>query len=190
MSAINIKLGEIVHFDIVVQDPTTGARTNADSLPTWKVYEEDYDTPMLSDSFALRAGTTGNYRAMFLATSDNTSAYGWDGVSDYYGYGYGFEEGKFYNIIAEATVGGITGQYVVMTMHVPINTTAEDVLAGIIDGVIDLETAIKRILSVTVNNATTSGTDPSVFVFKDSAGSGTIVTQSVPASGSGRTSTF
>jgi len=194
--AINISLGEIVHFDIVTHDPTTGSVSNADSPPIWTVYEEDYDTPMLFDYFSLRTNSTGDYRAMFNASSDNISAYGWNGV-DGYGYGFGFEEGKFYNIIAEATVGGITAKTVVFTLHIPVNgglssdaidAITADIMGAIVDGTVDLETALKRILSTTCNSIVATGTDPKVLAYKDDAGTSTVVTHSVPTAGTGRTS--
>jgi len=68
--------------------------------------------------------------------------------------------------------------------------TVADILAGVIDGAIDLQTSLKRILAVQVNSAAASGTDPKVIAFKNSAGSATVATQSVPVAGTGRTTTF
>ena len=65
-----------------------------------------------------------------------------------------------------------------------------NILAGVVDGTVDVETALKRILSVIVNDSTgTIGTDPTTLAYKDSAGSATVVSMSVPDSGSGRTTT-
>lgn len=75
----------------------------------------------------------------------------------------------------EATVAGLN------------NITVAGVLAGVVDGTIDLKTALKNILAVTTNNASASGTDPKVIAYKDSAGTSTVVTHSIPTAGTGRT---
>jgi len=196
MGSINVNIGEEIHFDIVTHSPTTGNKSNADFLPTYKVFEENIDYAMLDGYFSLRSGQTGDYRAMVEASS--TNGYGWNGL-DGYGYGYGFEEGKFYNIIAEATVGGVTAQSVAMTIHIPLNSglssstidsITTDILGSLVDGSIDVETALKRILSVVSNDSVITGNDPRVLSFKDSAGTSTIVTHTVDGGGSGRTSAF
>ena len=67
--------------------------------------------------------------------------------------------------------------------------TVSAILGGVVDGSIDVETALKRILSATSNDIVATGTDPKELVYKDSAGAD-VMTHSVPASGSGRTSTI
>ena len=39
-----IPLDEVFHFDVITSSPTTGAATDADSIPTFAVYEESTDT--------------------------------------------------------------------------------------------------------------------------------------------------
>ena len=103
-----IPLNEVVHFDVVTSHPTTAAVTDADVTPSFDVYEEATDTPMLDAgspfsgiSMIKRTGLTGNYRGTFTASAAN-----------------GFELGKWYNVIATAIVNGVTAKCVVMTFRV------------------------------------------------------------------------
>lgn len=61
------------------------------------------------------------------------------------------------------------------------------VLAGVVDGTVDIEEALKKILAVTTGSASVSGTDPKVIAYKDAAGTSTVRTHSVPTAGTGRT---
>ena len=94
MSSMIIPLGQEVHFDAITSD-SAGNVTNADATPTWEVFEEDNDTPMLSGDFTKRSGQTGVYRAQFNA--DETS---------------GFVVGNFYSVIGDAVVNGVHGKCV------------------------------------------------------------------------------
>ena len=75
----------------------TGAATDADSVPAYRVYEEITDTPLLTGSMALRdsANTAGFYSGQITLSAAN-----------------GFENGKSYSIYISATVNSVTG-----TMH-------------------------------------------------------------------------
>ena len=64
-----------------------------------------------------------------------------------------------------------------------------NILAAVIDGSIDLETALKRIHSVIVEKANASGADPKVIVYRNNANLADVVTHSIPAAGTGRTVT-
>src|SRR5262245_7489576 len=89
----NVPLGETVYFDADTFDPTTHGPANADATPTCKVYEEATDTAIVTNcSIALRAGTTGEYRGNFVASTGN-----------------GFELGKWYIAKVYATVGALPG---------------------------------------------------------------------------------
>lgn len=68
--------------------------------------------------------------------------------------------------------------------------TVADILAGVVDGTVDLKTALKRILAVTANDVAVTLADPNVLAYKDSASSNTVVTHSVPTSGASRTAEF
>lgn len=96
---MRIPLDEVVHFDAVTHHPTTGAVTDADSTPTFSVFEEDTDTAIVGPSnLTKRTALTGNYRGSFTASAAN-----------------GFEVGKWYNVVASATVNSIAGKAVVLT---------------------------------------------------------------------------
>ena len=64
------------------------------------------------------------------------------------------------------------------------------ILAATLDGAISVQTGLQRILAVTVNNCAVTIADPNVMVYKDSAGTGTVVTHSIPKNGTSRTATF
>lgn len=89
-----IPIDEVVYFDICTHDPSTGAVSDADSTPSFSVFEEATDTPIVSGtSFTKRTSLTGDYRGTFTASAAN-----------------GFEAGKWYSVIASATVGAIAAK--------------------------------------------------------------------------------
>jgi hypothetical protein len=93
-----VAIDEVVHFDFTTRVPGTGAGSDADSTPTFDVYEEANDTGMLGATNATkRTSLTGNYRGTFTASAAN-----------------GFEAGKWYNVIASATVNSVSDKAVVM----------------------------------------------------------------------------
>jgi hypothetical protein len=97
-----IPIDEVVVFDICTHHPSTGAVTDADSTPSYDVFEESTDTPILDDqSFTKRTSLTGNYRGSFTASVAN-----------------GFEAGKWYSVIASATVNSVTAKAVAMSFRV------------------------------------------------------------------------
>jgi hypothetical protein len=87
------KLGDRITFDFTTHNPVTGQVTDADVIPTCEVFEDDTDIPILTPTVVKRVAKTGNYRLTFLATAAN-----------------GFELDKSYNVIAIATVAGITAK--------------------------------------------------------------------------------
>jgi hypothetical protein len=94
MAGLSVPLDEVVHFDVVMHSPSTGGISDGDSAPTFDVFEEATDTPILDDqTMTKRTSLTGNYRGTFTASAAN-----------------GFEVGKFYIVIATGTVGGVTGK--------------------------------------------------------------------------------
>jgi hypothetical protein len=83
----------------VVTHSTAGAISDADATPTFDVYEEATDTGLLgATNFTKRTSLTGNYRGTFTASAAN-----------------GFEVGKWYNVVASATVGGTAGKAIALT---------------------------------------------------------------------------
>jgi len=95
---MDVPLSEVVYFDCITSHPTTGAVSDADSTPTFAVFEEATDTDIgVGGNLTKRTSLTGNYRGSFTASAAN-----------------GFEAGKWYNVIASATVNSIDGKAVVM----------------------------------------------------------------------------
>ncbi len=95
---MNPSLEETVTFDFITSSPTTGAAADADSTPSFEVFENVTDTALTLSgaTIAKRTSKTGNYRATFTVAAAD-----------------GFEAGKSYNVVASATVGGVAGKAVV-----------------------------------------------------------------------------
>jgi hypothetical protein len=96
-----IPLGESVHFDVITRHPLGTGVCDADAAPTFEVFEEAADAAVVSGTMTKRTGKTGNYRGTFDATAF-----------------YGFEVGKFYNVVVSATVAGVADKQVRMTFRV------------------------------------------------------------------------
>lgn len=88
------KIDDALTFTVNTHTPSTGAATDADAVPTYRVYEDETATPILTGSMALldSANTAGFYSEQITLSSAN-----------------GFEKGKSYNIYVTATVGSIEG---------------------------------------------------------------------------------
>lgn len=94
-------LEETIYVDFITSAPTTGAASDADSLPTCEVFEDATDTAIVTPTVVKRTGKTGDYRAPIACTAAN-----------------GFETGKSYNVVVTATVGGVVAKAVVKTFQV------------------------------------------------------------------------
>lgn len=90
----DVLIGDNLVFSICTHDPSTGVLTDADSPPTYRIYEDETATPILTGSMAKLddSNTTGFYTESIACTAAN-----------------GFEDGKTYTVYIEATVGGDTG---------------------------------------------------------------------------------
>lgn len=89
-----VEIGDTLVFSVCTHDPDTGVLTDADSVPTYRIYEDETSTPVLNDVMAKLddANTTGFYTETITCSIAN-----------------GFENNKSYTIYIEATVGGDTG---------------------------------------------------------------------------------
>ena len=122
-----VPLNEVVTFDAITSSPFTGAATDADSTPTFAVYEDTTDTDIgVGGNMTKRTSLTGNYRASFTASAAN-----------------GFELGKWYNVICSATVGAVAGKCVSMTFMV----TSAETVAGVMP--VDLAYILGTLLTET-----------------------------------------
>jgi len=89
-----VVIGDNLTFSICTHDPDTGVLTDADSAPSYRVYEDETGTAILTGNMAKLddASTTGFYTEQLACTSAN-----------------GFEDGKSYTVYIEATVDSDTG---------------------------------------------------------------------------------
>lgn len=89
-----VNLGDNLTFSVCTHDPDTGVLTDADAMPTYRVYEDETAVPLLDGDMALldAVNTTGFYTEQIACTEAN-----------------GFEDRRSYTIYIEATVGGDTG---------------------------------------------------------------------------------
>jgi hypothetical protein len=111
---MNPELEETIYVDFITSSPTTGAATDADSLPTCDVFEDSTDTAILTPTVTKRTGKTGNYRVPIVCTAAN-----------------GFEATKSYNIVVAATCGGVAAKAVVQTFQMRTNGP-DDLAASIL----------------------------------------------------------
>jgi hypothetical protein len=89
-----VTLGNNLTFSICTHDPETGILTDADGNPTYRVYENETATPLLTGTMAVldTGNTTGFYTELIACTTAN-----------------GFEIGKTYTVYIEAVVDSNTG---------------------------------------------------------------------------------
>jgi hypothetical protein len=89
----NFDIDDVLTF-VVNTHAVVGDASDADSVPTYRVYEDETTTPILTGSMALLDGsnTVGLYSEQLTLSAAN-----------------GFELGKCYTVYITATVGGITG---------------------------------------------------------------------------------
>lgn len=89
-----VEIGDNLVFSVTTQRVDTGAATDADSVPTYRIYEDETGTAILTGSMAKLddANTTGFYSELIACTSGN-----------------GFENGKSYTIYIAATVNSVAG---------------------------------------------------------------------------------
>jgi hypothetical protein len=114
------QLDDLLTFPCNTHTPATGAATDADSVPAYRVYEDETGTPILTGSMAKLddAGTTGFYSEQITLSAAN-----------------GFEVGKSYTIHVAATVGGVTGtlSHTFQVEAAPATAAALSTVAGYLD---------------------------------------------------------
>lgn len=113
---MDIALNEVVYFDGIASN-STGAAVDADSTPTFEVFEEATDTDIgVGGNMTKRTSKTGHYRGSFTISAAN-----------------GFEVGKFYSVVGTAVVGGVTVKGVLMEFR----CSAAEAVVGAILSTID-----------------------------------------------------
>src|SRR5688572_22819081 len=87
------KIDDLLTFTVVTHRFDTGALTDADAVPAYRVYEDEVGTVLTGNMSKLDdAGTTGHYSEQITLSAAN-----------------GFEKGKSYNIYISAAVNSVTG---------------------------------------------------------------------------------
>jgi hypothetical protein len=90
----SVVIGEWLVFSVCTHDPTTGLLTDADLNPSYRIYEDETETPILTGTMTklMDTGEAGTYTELIACTAAN-----------------GFEAGKCYTVLVGATVNGNTG---------------------------------------------------------------------------------
>jgi len=90
----SVVIGQNLVFSVCTHNPASARLTDADALPTYRLYEDEVAVPILTGTMAILddAGTTGFYSELIACTTAN-----------------GFEVGRNYTVYIEATVGTDTG---------------------------------------------------------------------------------
>lgn len=156
---MEVPLGEVIFFDVITTNPNTIVVSDADSAPTFEVFEENTDTDIgVGTSMTKRTSKTGDYRGTFTASSGN-----------------GFELGKWYSVIVSATVAGISGKCLAMHFRIVetennagVRTADISEITGDTIAPANLVKSLKTMLTGTV------GTSPSTTSVTTSAFSGTV----------------
>ncbi|KKN29614.1 hypothetical protein LCGC14_0842280 [marine sediment metagenome] len=91
-------IDDLLTWTVNAHDPTTGGVSDGDGVPTYRVYEDETGTPIITGSMALLddANTVGFYSEQITLSAGN-----------------GLEYGKGYSIRVIVTVGGLDG----VTIH-------------------------------------------------------------------------
>lgn len=90
-----VYIGRNLTFSVTTHDPVLdGAQADADAPPTYRIYEDETATPILTGTMAKLddANTLGFYTELIACTTEN-----------------GFEPHKSYTVYISATVNGTTG---------------------------------------------------------------------------------
>lgn len=118
------EIDDFLTFVCNTHDPADGAAIDADAVATYRVYEDETGTPILTGSMALfdSANTVGFYSERIQLTAAN-----------------GFENGKHYTIYITATVDSVAG-----TMS--HNFQVDNQLAGIETKIDTIDTNVDAIL--------------------------------------------
>ena len=110
MAGLAIPLDDVIHFDAVTHDPSTGGQVTATSV-TFDVFEEATDTPIrVNQTMIERTSQTGVFRGTDTISAAN-----------------GYEVGKYYSVVSEATAGGVTGHAVLLAFR----CVAAETIAGV-----------------------------------------------------------
>lgn len=140
------QIDDALTFTVNTQVFSTGVATDADSAPTYRVYEDETTTPILTGTMALldSSNTAGFYSEQITLSAAN-----------------GFENGKCYNIYISATVSSVAGatsrtfQVEALATEVTAIKAKTDSLTFTVASVVDAN--IQRVNDVTITGAGAAG---------------------------------
>lgn len=117
------EIDDLLTFPAITHRFDTGALTDADSVPAYRVYEDETGTAILTGSMAKLddAGTTGFYSEQLTLSAAN-----------------GFEVGKSYSIYITAAVNSVTGgsHHTFKVELAPATAAALTIIDGIVDDIL------------------------------------------------------
>jgi hypothetical protein len=134
-------IGDNLVFSCTTHDPDTGILTDADAVPTYRIYEDETATAILTGDMAKLddANTLGFYTELIACTVAN-----------------GFEDGKTYTVYIEATVDGDTG-------GISYGFKASLGNAWIVEGVVTYKQWIRRLGAEAFGRSAGGGTTSVTF---------------------------
>jgi hypothetical protein len=140
----------------------TGAATDGDGVPTYRIYEDETGTAILTGSMAKLddANTTGFYTERIQLTAAN-----------------GFEVGKTYTVYYTVTVSSVAGT----GSHTFKMEAAGLALTSVIEGSYDLQDVLKILLAPIAGKASGGGT--ATITYRDTGDSTDRVVATVDANG-------
>lgn len=149
------KIDDLLTFTVNTHTAATGEATDADSAPTYRVYEDETGTPILTGNMALLddANTTGYYSEQITLSAAN-----------------GLEKGKSYNGRIQATVGGVTGA-VPFNFQIEAEVSANSLAAAaitsifafVVEGAFTVKGMLRIMFAVLAGKSTGSGTTTQAY---------------------------
>ncbi len=108
---------DLLTFYVNTHSPSTGGAVDADAAPSYRVYEDETGTPLLTGTMAKLddANTVGFYSEQITLSAAN-----------------GFELGKSYAVRVLATVGGVDG-ITLQTFQMQAKVKVESIAAGAVN---------------------------------------------------------
>lgn len=112
------EINDLLTFTATTHDPLTGSATDADSAPSYRVYEDETGTAILTGTMSLldSSNTDGVYSEQITLSAAN-----------------GLEVGKCYTIVKTATVDGVPGNAVDTFQVVEFPSFITDTLSQVSD---------------------------------------------------------
>jgi len=158
-----VELSNNLTFSICTHDPDTGILTDASGNPSYRIYEDETATAILTGTMGKLddSNTTGFYTEQIACTSGN-----------------GFELGKSYTIYIEATVSGNLGG---IAFSFTVISLADQVFDEVVEGALKARQILRLLLAALAGKSSGGGT--SSVAFRDVADSKNRVSATVDDDG-------